>query len=148
MGADVIMITSSKNKCEDAINLGAKDVILSSDEKQIKKNINNFDLLLNTIPSDHNVTKYLQILKSQKIMVVVGLANISIHTRSLLFGRNQIVGSLIGGLKETQEMLNFAAKNNIVADIELIDAKEINATFKRIEKNKVKYRAVIDIESI
>lgn len=148
MGADVIMITSSKEKCEDAINLGAKDVILSSDEKQIKKNINNFDLLLNTIPSDHNVTKYLQILKSQKIMVVVGLANISIHTRSLLFGRNQIVGSLIGGLKETQEMLNFAAKNNIVADIELIDAKEINATFKRIEKNKVKYRAVIDIESI
>ena len=148
MGADVIIITSSKDKCEDAINLGAKDVILSSDEKQIKKNINNFDLLLNTIPSDHNVTKYLQILKFQKIMVVVGLANISIHTRSLLFGRNQIVGSLIGGLKETQEMLNFAAKNNIVADIEMIDAKEINATFKRIEKNKVKYRAVIDIESI
>ena len=105
-------------------------------------------MLLNTIPSDHNVTKYIQILKPQKIMVVVGLANISIHTRSLLFGRNQIIGSLIGGLKETQEMLNFAAKNNIVADIEMIDAKEINATFKRIEKNKVKYRAVIDIESI
>ena len=66
MGADVIMITSSKDKCEDAINLGAKDVILSSDEKQIKKNINKFDLLLNTIPSDHNVTKYIQILKIPK----------------------------------------------------------------------------------
>ena len=148
MGADVITITSSENKTEDAFRLGAKDIILSRNENELKKQINTFDLIINTIPSDHNITKYLQMLKPKKIMVVVGLTNVNIHTRSLLFGRNKIVGSLIGGIKETQEMLDFSAIHNVEAEVELIKAKDINKTFERIEKNNVKYRAVIDINSL
>ena len=148
MGAKVVMITRSYKKGQDAIRLGADEVIISTNQEQMQKNLSTFDLILNTIPSEHNVSMYLQLLKSEKLMVVVGLANLKFHTRTLLFGRNKIVGSLIGGIKETQEMLDFCAEHNVVSDVEVIDAKEINKAYGRVERGDVKYRVVIDINSL
>lgn len=150
MGAKTVMITTTKDKGADAVKLGADEVLLSTDAVAMQKMINQFDFLLNTIPAPHDYNHYLNLLKVDGNMCIVGSIgpNAALNTEPLVYGRRSIAGSLVGGIKETQEMLYFCAKHQIVADIELINMDQINTAFERILKNDVKYRFVIDMSSL
>ncbi len=148
MGAEVVMITTSESKGKDAERLGAHDVIVSSDSGQMAKHANSFDLLLNTIPVAHDANPYMPLLKIDRTMVAVGLTPVELNSGSLIFGRKNIAGSLIGGIKETQQMLDFCAEHNIVSDVEMISIDEINEAYTRTINADVKYRFVIDMASL
>ena len=148
MGANVVMITSSEKKGEDAKQLGANEVLLSSDQAQMEAHAGSFDFLLNTIPVAHTLDPYVALLKIGKTMAVLGATPTDMHTMGLIFGRKIIAGSLIGGIQETQEMLDFCAQHNIVSDIELINIQDINSAYERVMKSDVKYRFVIDMKSL
>ena len=148
MGAQVYAITSSESKFQDAIDLGAKGVLITSDAQAIESEIGTYDLLINTIPADHDFSQYLGLLKRDKTMVIVGASHMKMFSMNLLFGRKKVAGSLIGGIKETQEMLDFCAKNNIFSDIEVVHIKDINKVFDRVVSNQVRYRAVIDMSKL
>ena len=147
MGAHVVIITTSKSKGDDAVMLGADEILLSQDENSMMHHASSFDFLLNTIPVKHDLTKYLALLKNEKTMVMLGAAPMELHTMGLLFGRKKVAGSLIGGIKETQEMLDFCAEKNIVPNVEVIQMKDVNDAYKRVLGNDVKYRFVIDVAS-
>ncbi|MES2663840.1 MAG: NAD(P)-dependent alcohol dehydrogenase [Pseudomonadota bacterium] len=151
MGAHVVLFTTSKNKKEDALRLGADDVVLSTDEDAMAKQANSFDFILNTVAAPHNLDNFLVLLKRDKTMVLVG-APASPHPSptvfNLIFKRRHIAGSLIGGIAETQEMLDFCAKHNIVSDIEVIPMNAINHAYERMLKSDVKYRFVIDMATL
>lgn len=150
MGAHVVMITTSPEKAGDAKSLGADEVLISKDEDAMKKHAGSFDFLLNTVPVKHDVNPYLQLLKRDSTMVMVGAIEPlePMHGGNLIIGRKSIAGSLIGGIKETQEMLDFCGEHNIVSDIELIDIDTINTAYQRVKDSDVKYRFVIDMESL
>ena len=150
LGAHVVMITTSKNKAADAKALGAHEVLISTDSKQMAEFAGRFDFLLNTIPVMHDINPYLPLLKIDSTMVIVGAIGVleGMDTGGLIFGRKRVSGSLIGGIKETQEMLDFCGKHNIVSDVEMIDIKDINHAYSRMIKSDVKYRFVIDIASL
>jgi len=151
MGAKVTMITTSPEKGEDARRLGADSVLVSKDAAAMEKAANSFDLLVNTIPVDHDLNPYLTLLKRDATMVIVGAIEPITHdlaTAQLVMKRKNIAGSLIGGLAETQEMLDYCADHNIVSDVEMIDIQEINEAYARMLKNDVKYRFVIDMASL
>jgi uncharacterized zinc-type alcohol dehydrogenase-like protein len=150
MGAHVVMITTSPGKAEDAKKLGADAVLISKNESEMKKHANSFDFLLNTIPVGHDTNPYINLLKRDATMVLVGAIEPlePIHGGGLILKRKRLAGSLIGGIKETQEMLDFCGKHNIVSDVEMIDMHEINEAYKRVKSNDVKYRFVIDMKSI
>jgi uncharacterized zinc-type alcohol dehydrogenase-like protein len=145
MGADVVMITTSPEKGEDAKRLGAKEVLVSKDEAQMAAHAGTFDFILNTIPVQHDLNPYIPLLKVDKTMVVLGATPLDLHGMGLVFGRRSIAGSLIGGIKETQEMLDFCAEHNIVSDVEMINMEDINEAWERVMKADVKYRFVIDL---
>ncbi len=145
LGAEVVMITTSQEKGEDAKRLGAKEVLFSKDETQMAAHAGTFDFLLNTIPVEHDLNPYIPLLKVDKTMVVLGATPVGLHGMGLVFGRKSIAGSLIGGLKETQEMLDFCAEHNIVSDVEMIKLEDINEAWDRVMKADVKYRFVIDL---
>jgi uncharacterized zinc-type alcohol dehydrogenase-like protein len=148
MGANVVMITSSTNKAEDAKSLGADAVIISKNPEDMKNNANKFDILLNTVPVSHDLNPYLSLLKRDGTMILVGaiepFKSGELNGVKLIVGRKSLAGSLIGGLQETQEMLDFCGENNILPDVEMITASEINNAYKRMLNNDVKYRFVID----
>lgn len=151
MGAKVVMITRSAAKGEDAKALGADEVLLSTDEQAMEQYANKFDFLLNTIPVGHDLNPYISLLKRDATMVVVGAIESigpGINGGPLIFGRKRIAGSLIGGLAETQEMLDFCGKHNIVSDVEMLEIKNINEAYERMLKSDVKYRFVIDMNSL
>ncbi|WP_127716412.1 NAD(P)-dependent alcohol dehydrogenase [Halobacteriovorax sp. HLS] len=150
MGAEVVMITRSKSKGDDAKRLGAHEVLLSTDEASMKESSNSFDFLLNTIPVRHDVNPYVGLLKRDATMVIVGAIEPvdPVNGGPLIFGRKRIAGSLIGGIKETQEMLDFCAEHDIVSDVEMIKMDEINTAFERIIKSDVRYRFVVDMSSL
>lgn len=150
LGCKVVMITTSPKKAVDAKKLGADEVLISTDEVAMAKYANNFDLLLNTIPVAHNVNPYITLLKRDATMVIVGalLPLPDLNAAGLVFGRKKIAGSIIGGIQETQEMLDFCGKHNIVAEVEVIDIQTINQAFDRTIKGDVKYRFVIDMRSL
>lgn len=150
MGAHVVMITSSPEKAVDAKKLGADEVLLSSDPGAMEKAQNSFDFLLNTIPVGHDVDPYTQLLKRDATMVIVGSPEPlkKLDGGPLIFKRRRIAGSLIGGIAETQEMLDFCSKHNIVCDIEKININQINEAYTRTVKGDVKYRFVIDMASL
>lgn len=150
LGAHVVMITTSPEKGKDAKRLGAHDVLVSKDAKDMKKHQGSFDFILNTIPVGHEMDPYLGLLKIDATMVLVGAVEPlkPFHGGSIIMGRKRIAGSLIGGIKETQEMLDFCGKHNITSDIELIEMQEINTAFERITSNDVNYRFVIDMKSL
>ncbi|AUC84332.1 hydroxyacid dehydrogenase [Polaribacter sp. ALD11] len=150
LGAHVVMITTSPEKGKDAKRLGAHEVLVSKDADDMKKHQGSFDFILNTIPVGHEMDPYLGLLKIDATMVLVGAVEPlkPFHGGSLIGGRKRIAGSLIGGIKETQEMLDFCGKHNITSDIELIDMQDINTAFKRVTANDVKYRFVIDMKSL
>jgi uncharacterized zinc-type alcohol dehydrogenase-like protein len=150
LGAHVVMITTSPEKGKDAKRLGAHEVLISKEEGDMKKHQGSFDFILNTIPVGHEMDPYLGLLKIDATMVLVGAVEPlkPFHGGNLIFGRKRIAGSLIGGIKETQEMLDFCGEHNITSDIELINMQDINSAYDRVTSNDVKYRFVIDMKSL
>ncbi|MEZ5007779.1 MAG: NAD(P)-dependent alcohol dehydrogenase [Chitinophagales bacterium] len=150
LGAHVVMITTSPNKAQDAKKLGADEVLISKDEKAMAAQMGSFDFLLNTVPVRHDINPYLMLLKRDATMVMVGAIEPidPVHSGLLVLGRKTVAGSLIGGLKETQEMLDFCGEHNIVSDIEMIEMQNVNEAYDRVKKADVKYRFVIDMESL
>ncbi|QHJ11042.1 NADP-dependent alcohol dehydrogenase C [Paraglaciecola mesophila] len=150
MGAHVVMITTSEEKAEDAKRLGADDVLVTKDKDQMKKWRGKFDFLLNTIPVGHDVNPYLTLLKYNSTMCFVGAIEPldAVNGAYMIGGRKALAGSFIGGIKETQEMLDFCGEHNVVADIEKIDIQDINDAFERMKNNDVRYRFVIDMQSL
>jgi len=150
LGAKVVMITTSPGKSEDAKKLGADEVLISKDEEQMKKHTGSFDFLLNTVPVKHDLNPYIGLLKRDATMVLVGAIEPleEMHGGGLIIGRKSVAGSVIGGIPETQEMLDFCGEHDIVSDIEMIDMQNINEAFDRVTKSDVKYRFVIDMKSL
>ncbi|MCO5232899.1 MAG: NAD(P)-dependent alcohol dehydrogenase [Chitinophagales bacterium] len=150
MGAKVTMITTSPQKGKDAKRLGADDILISTDKEAMKSAYMKFDFLLNTIPVKHDANPYIHLLKTDGTMVFVGAIEPiePIHMGLLIGKRRNIGASLIGGIKETQEMLDFCGEHNITSDIEIISIQDINQAYERIVKNEVKYRFVIDMNSL
>jgi len=151
LGAHVVMFTTSPNKVKDAKSLGADEVVISKNADEMKKHANSFNFILDTVSVQHNLDSYLELLKHDGTLCLVGVPeqpHPSPNVVNLIFKRRQIAGSLIGGIKETQEMLNFCADHNIVSDIEMISIQQINEAYERMLKNDVKYRFVIDIASL
>ena len=150
MGAEVTMITTSPEKGEDAKSLGADHVLLSTDKDAMKAARRNFDFLLDTIPVALDISTYLMLLDRQGTLCLVGAIDQMppFHTALLLGGQKAVAGSGIGGIKETQEMLDFCAENNILPECEIIRMDEINHAYERLEKADVKYRFVIDMATL
>lgn len=149
-GAEVVLFTTSPGKKDDAKRLGADDVILSKDPDQMQKHVKTFDFILDTVAAKHNVDAYLNLLKRDGTLTVVGASPepLGVNVASLIFGRKQFAGSLIGGLPETQEMLDYCGKHNITSDIEMIPIQKVNEAYTRMIKSDVKYRFVIDMASL
>jgi len=149
-GAEVTVISTSKSKHNDALVLGAHHFAVSTEEATMKSLAGTFDFILSTISADHDYNQYLNLLTLNGTMVVVGVPHSpsTVHAFSLLMKRRSLAGSLIGGIKETQEMLNYCAEHNIVSDVEVIKADYINEAYERMLKSDVKYRFVIDIASL
>jgi uncharacterized zinc-type alcohol dehydrogenase-like protein len=149
MGAEVTMLSHTAAKEKDANRLGAHHFVLTSDEEQVKKVTGYFDFILDTVSAEHDYNFYLALLRTNGTMVCVGVppSPASVQAMSLIFYRHSLAGSLIGGLPETQEMLDFCAKHKIVSDIELIRMDQINEAYERMLKGDVRYRFVIDMAS-
>jgi uncharacterized zinc-type alcohol dehydrogenase-like protein len=151
LGASVVMITTSPDKGKDAQRLGADEVLISTDPAAMQAHANSFDFLLNTIPVSHDINPYLALLRRDRTMAMVGVLtelDPPPHGISLIMGRKSVAGSAIGGMKETQEMMDFCAEHNIVSDVEMIAIQDINQAYQRLVKNDVKYRFVIDMASL
>ena len=150
MGAHVVMITTSPNKAEDAKRLGAHEVLISKDQEQMSAHANSFDFILNTVPVGHDINPYVNLLKIDATMVLVGAVEPlgSVNGGGLIMGRKRVAGSLIGGIKETQEMLDFCGEHNITSDVEMVNMQDVNKAFERVVAADVKYRFVIDMESL
>ncbi|MFZ1260546.1 MAG: NAD(P)-dependent alcohol dehydrogenase, partial [Chitinophagaceae bacterium] len=150
MGAEVTMLSHSPSKEKDAKRLGAHRFVLTSDAAQVKEVTGYFDFILDTVSAEHDYNFYLGLLRTNGTMVCVGVppSPTPVAAFSIIFGRKSLAGSLIGGLPETQEMLDFCAEHNIVSDIELIRMDEINEAYERMVKGDVRYRFVIDMATL
>lgn len=150
MGADVTVFTTSPSKTEDAKKLGAHHVILSKDKKQMESAANSFDFILDTVSAPHDINEYLNLLKRDGTLTQVGLPSepMAVSLFPLILKRLNFSGSLIGGIRETQEMLDFCAKHGIVSEIEIIRADQINEAYDRLMRSDVKYRFVIDTATL
>ena len=150
MGAHVVVFTTSSNKVEDAIRLGADEVVNSKQADEMNKHLNSFHFILDTVSAPHDINAYLLLLKLDGNLTQVGVPPepLSLNVGSLIYGRRSLSGSLIGGIKETQEMLDFCGEHNITSDIELIQIQDINTAYDRLVKSDVKYRFVIDMASL
>jgi uncharacterized zinc-type alcohol dehydrogenase-like protein len=151
MGAEVYVFSTSPNKREDAKRLGATDLIVSRDADAMAEHTGSFDFILNTVAASHDLDQFLGLLKRDGTMTLVGVPeepHPSPSVGNLVFRRRSLAGSLIGGIAETQEMLDFCAELGLTADIEMIDIQDVNTAYERMVKSDVKYRFVIDMESL
>ena len=151
LGARVVMISTSPEKGKDAIRLGADEILLSKDPAAMAKHAGSFHFLLNTIPRGHDVNPYARLLKLDGTMVLVGAMTAlepALRGVNLIAGRRSIAGSAIGGMAETQEMIDFCAEHNIVSDVEVVPIQSVNEAYERLAKNDVKYRFVIDMATL
>ncbi len=151
MGAHVVVFTTSASKVEEAKRLGADEVVIWKNQEELKKQERKLDFILNTVAAPHNLDTFIKLIKRDGTMCLVGAPDQPHPSPSifnLIFQRRQIAGSLIGGLKETQEMLDFCGKHHLLADIELIPIQQINQAYERLVKSDVKYRFVIDMASL
>ena len=150
MGAEVIVFTTSSSKVEDAKRLGADDVVLSKDKEDMRRYYGKLHLIVDTVSAQHDLNSYLSLLRVDGSLVLVGAPEnpLPVAPFSLIPYRRSFAGSMIGGLPETQEMLDFCGKHNIVSDVEMIKIQQINEAYERILKNDVKYRFVIDMASL
>jgi len=149
-GAHVVLFTTSPNKTADAVRLGADEVVISKSDTEMQKHAGSFDFILDAVSADHDLNAYLQLLKLNGTMTLVGAPEkpAPIHAFNLLMKRRRLAGSAIGGIRETQKMLDFCAEHGITSDIELIDIQQIDEAYKRLLKSDVKYRFVIDMASL
>jgi uncharacterized zinc-type alcohol dehydrogenase-like protein len=149
-GANVTLFTTSLHKKDDALRLGADEVIISKDAAEIEKHLRSFDFILDTVSAEHDLNIYLSLLKRDGSLVLVGAPEkpAPVAAFNLLMGRRSLAGSGIGGIEETQEMLDFCGEHNLTADIEIIPIQKINEAYDRLLKSDVKYRFVIDMASL
>jgi uncharacterized zinc-type alcohol dehydrogenase-like protein len=151
LGAHVTLFTRSAGKEADARRLGAHDIVLSTNEKEMAAVKGKFDLIIDTVPYAHDLNPYIPTLSLNGTLVLVGFLGAldpAINTMPLIMGRKAVAGSVIGGIAETQEMLDFCGKHGITADVEMIQIQEINEAYERMIKSDVKYRFVIDMQSL
>lgn len=151
LGAEVTLFSRTPSKAQDARELGCDEVIISTDEAQMKSVRGKFDVIIDTVPYDHDLNPYVATLHHSGTLVLVGyLGKLedSLNTSPMVVGRKAISGSMIGGIKETQELLDFCGEKNIVSDIELIKIQDINEAYERMINSDVKYRFVIDMKSL
>lgn len=151
MGAHVVLFTTSPGKKADALRLGASEVVVSKNETEMAAHANSFDFILNSVAAPHNLDAFIGLLKRDGTMTLVGAPDSphpSPNVFGLIMGRRRLAGSLIGGIAETQEMLDFCAQHGIVSDIEMIRMDEINTAYERMLKSDVKYRFVIDMATL
>lgn len=151
LGADVTLFSRTPGKENDALDLGADAVIISTDDNQMGSVMGKFDLIIDTVPYAHDVNPYISTLNISGTLVLVGyLGGLEpiLNTVPMIMGRKKVAGSLIGGIAETQEMLDFCGKHNIVSEIEIIKMQEINEAYERMLKSDVRYRFVIDMASL
>lgn len=149
-GAHVVVFTTSQSKIEDARRLGADEVVISRDSAEMQKHAGSFDFILDTVSADHDINAYINLLRLDGNLTLVGAPEkpLMVSAFPLIFGRRSFSGSLIGGLAETQEMLDFCGKNNITADVEVIPIQKANEAYERMLRSDVKYRFVIDMASL
>jgi len=150
-GAKTVLFTTSPSKIADGKRLGADDVVVSKNADEMAKHTRSFDLIVNTVAASHDLDPFLSLLKRDGTLVLVGAPehpHPSPSVFQLLFGRRSLAGSGIGGIKETQEMLDFCAEKNIVSDIELIPVQQVNTAYERMLKGDVKYRFVLDMKTL
>ncbi len=149
-GAHVVLFTTSPNKKEDAMRLGAHEVVISKHPAEMEKHLNSFDFILDTVSAPHDINAYLMLLKRQGTMTCVGAPEKepTVHPFNLIMKRRNLAGSLIGGIAETQEMLDFCAEHNITSDVEVIPIQQINEAYERMLRSDVKYRFVIDMATL
>ncbi len=151
LGAEVTLLSRSVNKTQDALDLGADHVVISTDEDQLKAVTGKFDLIIDTIPYVHDINPFVSTLKMAGTLVLVGyLGPIEpmLNSVPLILGRKCVAGSVIGGIAETQELLDFCGEHNIVSEIEVINMQDINTAYNRMLKSDVKYRFVVDMASL
>ncbi len=149
-GSHTVQLTSSPKKKGDALRLGADEVVISRDEEQMKKHAGSFDFIIDAVSAPHAMEPYLELLKQDGTLTIVGLPDKppSIDIFHLITKRISVAGSMIGGMPETQEMLDYCGKNNITADVEVIPMEKVNEAFERMLKQDVKYRFVIDMSTL
>jgi uncharacterized zinc-type alcohol dehydrogenase-like protein len=149
-GAYVVVFTTSPGKKEDALRLGADEVAISRRADEMQKHIGSFDFILDTISADHDINVYINLLRRDGNLTLVGAPEkpLAVAAFGLLFGRRSLSGSLIGGIAETQEMLDFCGEHGITADVEVIKIQEVNEAYERLLRSEVKYRFVIDMASL
>jgi uncharacterized zinc-type alcohol dehydrogenase-like protein len=149
-GAEVTMLSTSPSKGNDAKKLGANNFVLTKDSEQVKKVTNYFDFIVDTVSAPHDYNMYLNMLKTNGTLICVGIPPTPVQFRgfNLLDNRRSIAGSKIGGVQETQEMLDYCAEHNIVSEVEVISIKDINTAFERMIKGDVRYRFVIDMATL
>ena len=150
LGAYVVVFTTSPNKKEDALRLGADDVVVSRDTEQMKKHSGIFDFILDAVSAEHDIDAYIQLLRRDGNITLVGAPPkpLAVAGFGLVFKRRSLSGSLIGGIAETQEMLDFCGKHNITSDVEVIPIQKVNEAYQRMLKSDVKYRFSIDMASL
>lgn len=149
-GAHVVVFTTSPNKKGDAVRLGADEVVISSDADDMAKHASSFDFILDAVSAEHDVNAYLNLLNLDGNLTLVGAPEkpLAVSALGLLFGRRNLSGSLIGGLPETQEMLDFCGEHGITSDVEVIPIQKVNEAYERLLKSDVKYRFSIDMASL
>lgn len=149
-GAHTVVFTTSDNKREDALRLGADEVVVSRNADEMQKHAGTFDFILDTVSADHDINAYLNLLAHDGTLTLVGAPEkpMEVSAFALLFGRRNLSGSLIGGIAETQEMLDFCGTHGITADVEVIAIQQVNEAYERLLKSDVKYRFAIDMASL
>ena len=149
-GAHTVVFTTSPSKREDALRLGADEVVISTDEEEMKQHAGTFDFILDCVAADHDINAYINLLTRDGNLTLVGAPEkpLSVAAFGLIFGRRSLSGSPIGGIAETQEMLDFCGEHNITADVEVIPIQKINEAYDRMLKSDVKYRFSIDMASL
>jgi uncharacterized zinc-type alcohol dehydrogenase-like protein len=150
LGAHTVVFTTSPSKIEDALRLGADEVVLSRDANQMQKHTGSFDFILDAVAADHDINAYLPLLGIDGNITLVGAPEkpLPVSAFNLIMGRRSLSGSAIGGIRETQEMLDFCGQHNITADVEIIPIQKINEAYERMVKSDVKYRFSIDMASL
>ncbi|MEE4637740.1 MAG: NAD(P)-dependent alcohol dehydrogenase [Wenzhouxiangella sp.] len=151
MGAEVTLFTRSEAKRDEAVRQGAHKVVISTDEEQMASVANTFDYILDTVPVAHDLNPYVNALKRDGTLILVGLlepVEPPLDAGAVVFRRKTVAGSLIGGLPETQEMLDFCAEHDIVCDIEMLDIRNVNEAYERMQRSDVRYRFVIDMQTL
>lgn len=150
LGAHTVLFTTSPNKKEDALRLGADEVVVSRNAEEMAKHAFSFDFILDAVSAEHDINAYLNLLRRDGHLCLVGAPEkpLSVAAFNLIFGRRSLSGSPIGGIAETQQMLDFCGANNITADVEVIPIQKVNEAYNRLQKSDVKYRFVIDMASL